>query len=87
VRDYIDVMDLAEGHLRAFAWLREHPGALPLNLGVGRGWSVLEMVTQVEEVTGKKIPYQILPRRPGDLAEVYSDPSLAYRLLGWRATR
>jgi UDP-glucose 4-epimerase len=87
VRDYIDVMDLAQGHLRAYRWMMQHSGVMPINLGVGMGWSVMEMIAEVEAVTGIPIPYTILPRRAGDLAEVYSDPSRAHALLWWYAQR
>ena len=62
-------------------------GVLTVNLGTGRGYSVLEMVKMFEEVSGKKIPYKITPRRPGDIATCYADPSLAEELLGWKAQR
>lgn len=87
VRDYIHVMDLAEGHVAALTYLDEHPGLLTVNLGTGRGTSVLEMVDAFERASGRPIPYQVAPRRPGDVAECWADPGLAQRLLGWRATR
>ena len=87
VRDYIHVMDLAKGHLAALRALPswEGPGPLTVNLGTGRGTSVLEMVRVFEKVSGQKIPFEIVPRRPGDVAACWADPSLAERLLGWRA--
>ncbi len=87
VRDYIHVMDLAEGHLSALRYLQDHAGLLTLNLGTGRGTSVLEMVAAFEKASGRRIPLQIGPRRAGDVAQCWADPSLANRLLGWTATR
>lgn len=87
VRDYIHVMDLADGHVAALDYLSRNPGLLTVNLGTGRGTSVLEMVSAFERASGKQVPYQFAPRRPGDVAECWADPSLAERLLGWRATR
>jgi len=86
VRDYIHVVDLAVGHIAALAKLEEK-GCFTYNLGVGRGYSVLEMIHAMEKAAGKKIPYKITPRRPGDVAELTSDPSKALRELGWKATR
>ncbi len=85
VRDYIHVMDLAEGH--AAALLRAEPGVQAYNLGSGVGTSVLEAVRAFEEASGHEVPYAIAPRRPGDLAAVVADPSLAAERLGWRARR
>lgn len=88
VRDYIHVVDLALGHLAAIRWLRQHPGGqLTVNLGTGRGYSVLEMVRAFEQASGRPIPYVIAPRRPGDVGLCYADPSLARDVLGWQATR
>ncbi len=87
VRDYIHVMDLAEGHLAALRYLQDRPGLLTVNLGTGQGASVLQMVDAFERACGKRIPYQFAPRRTGDVAECWADPSLAHQLLGWRATR
>ncbi|HSW17103.1 MAG TPA: UDP-glucose 4-epimerase GalE, partial [Ramlibacter sp.] len=87
VRDYIHVMDLVEGHLAALDRLDSEPGCLTLNLGTGRGVSVLELVRAFEAATGRPVPLQPLPRRPGDVAECFADASLAERLLGWRASR
>lgn len=87
VRDYIHVADLAQGHLSALRHLAETPGLLTVNLGTGRGYSVLEMVQAFEKASGRKIPYQIVERRPGDIAACYADPSLAEALLGWKAAR
>jgi UDP-glucose 4-epimerase len=87
VRDYIHVMDLAEGHLAALRYLASNPGLLTVNLGTGQGTSVLQMVEAFARASGKPIPHQFAPRRPGDVAECWADPSLANQLLGWRATR
>jgi len=87
VRDYIHVVDLALGHVAAIAKLDAFTGCVPVNLGTGQGYSVLEMVAAAEKASGRKIPYRITPRRPGDIATCYADPSTAARLLGWRAER
>jgi UDP-glucose 4-epimerase len=87
VRDYIHVVDLALGHLAALRALERQPGVLTVNLGTGRGYSVLEMVRAFEQASGRPVPYRIAPRRPGDIAQCYADPSLAQDLLGWRAER
>jgi len=86
VRDFIHVVDLAIGHVKAL----ERPGdsgLLAVNLGTGRGYSVLEMVHAFEKASGRKVPYKVAARRPGDIASVYADPSLASRELGWKAER
>lgn len=85
VRDYIHVVDLARGHLQALKALKASAGVLTVNLGTGRGYSVLEVVRAFEAASGKKVPYQIVGRRPGDIAACYADPSLAKSLLGWQA--
>ncbi|MCU0950259.1 MAG: UDP-glucose 4-epimerase GalE [Burkholderiaceae bacterium] len=87
VRDYIHVVDLALGHLAALDYAREHSGYLAVNLGTGRGTSVLELVTAFERATGQRVPHVIAPRRAGDIAECWADPALAQRLFGWRAER
>lgn len=87
VRDYIHVVDLALGHLKALERLRQKPGLVTYNLGTGRGYSVLEVVASFERLSGRKIPYQIVARRPGDVALTYADPAKANRELGWRAER
>ncbi len=87
VRDYIHVVDLAVGHLRALEKLTQQPGVVAYNLGTGRGCSVLEMVAAFEKASGRKIPCRIAPRRPGDIACCYADPSLAERELHWKAER
>ncbi len=87
VRDYIHVVDLAVGHLKALDKLAENPGVVVYNLGTGVGYSVLEVVDAFAEVSGRDIPYQVMARRPGDVAVSYADPSLAARELGWRAER
>jgi UDP-glucose 4-epimerase len=85
VRDYIHVVDLATGHLKALEKLRQKPGVVAYNLGTGRGNSVLEVVAAFERASGREIPYRIVARRPGDVALTYADPSKAQRELGWRA--
>ncbi|MBF1164832.1 MAG: UDP-glucose 4-epimerase GalE [Dechloromonas agitata] len=87
VRDYIHVVDLALGHLAALDYLREHADCVAINLGTGRGYSVLEMVAAFAQASGRPVPYRIAPRRPGDIASCYADPALAERLLGWKAER
>jgi UDP-glucose 4-epimerase len=86
VRDYIHVVDLAQGHVKALERLSQ-PQCLMVNLGTGRGCSVLEVVKAFEEASGRAVPCKLSPRRPGDVASYYADPSLATELLGWRATR
>jgi UDP-glucose 4-epimerase len=85
VRDYIHVVDLAQGHVAALKRLFEHPGSFTVNLGTGRGHSVLETVRAFEEASGRPIPYKIVPRRPGDVACCYASPARARELLGWEA--
>jgi UDP-glucose 4-epimerase len=85
VRDYIHVVDLVRGHLAALEALRGEAGVLTVNLGTGRGHSVLEMVRAFAAASGKPVPYRVVGRRPGDLAEYFADPTLAQQLLGWRA--
>ena len=85
VRDYIHVVDLARGHVCAIEYMMKHRGENVFNLGTGTGYSVLDMVHAFERVTGVKIPYEIAPRRPGDLATVYSSPDKSAQLLGWKA--
>ena len=87
VRDYIHVMDLAEGHVQALAWLQNQTGAHVFNLGTGRGYSVLEMVRAFERTSGRSVSYRISPRRAGDVAEVYADSAKAERELDWKAVR
>ncbi|MBN1149100.1 MAG: UDP-glucose 4-epimerase GalE [Anaerolineales bacterium] len=87
IRDYIHVVDLALGHIRALERLRARPGTVTYNLGVGRGYSVLEVVAAFEKACGRPIPYQVVERRPGDIAASYSDVSKANRELGWRSLR
>ncbi len=86
VRDYIHVVDLAQGHVKAL----ERPGKsglLAVNLGTGQGYSVLDMVRAFEMASGRQVPYKIVARRPGDIGSVYADPSLARKVLGWTAER
>jgi len=87
VRDYIHVLDLAQGHIHALEKLMEKPGVVTYNLGTGRGYSVLEMVRAFEQACGRKVPYRITERRPGDIATCFADPSRANRELGWKALR
>lgn len=85
VRDYIHVVDLARGHLAALKALTQRSGVQTWNLGTGRGVSVLGMVAAFEAASGRKIPYQIVPRRPGDVAQCWADPTRAEMEIGWRA--
>jgi UDP-glucose 4-epimerase len=87
VRDFLHVMDLAEGHVAALGHLLAGSGSLTVNLGTGRGTSVLELVHAFERASGKSVPYRFAARRPGDVAACYADPSLAKQTIGWRATR
>lgn len=85
VRDYIHVVDLAQGHVMALNYITEHPGVHIWNLGSGLGYSVLEIIHAFEAASGVSIPYKIAARRPGDIAEYYADPSKAFAELGWKA--
>ena len=87
VRDYIHVVDLAKGHLCALRYADTHTGAEAINLGTGVGYSVLDILTTFEKATGKKVPYDMAPRRPGDVPLYYGDPSKAEKLLGWKAEK
>lgn len=87
VRDYIHVIDLADGHVAALKKLGRESGLHIFNLGTGQGNSVLEMVAAFEKASGKPIPYQVMPRRSGDIAECWADPSYAKEVLGWQAKR
>ena len=87
IRDYIHVVDLAVGHLRAIEKLAEKPGFKVYNLGTGNGYSVLQIVKAFEAASGKKVPFVIKPRRPGDIAECWADPALAAKELDWKAER
>jgi len=87
VRDYIHVVDLALGHLKALERLAHHAECRAINLGTGVGYSVLDMLRAFEQASGKRVPYQVGPRRSGDIAACYADPSQALALLGWRAER
>ncbi len=87
VRDYIHVVDLAQGHVKAVDYALEHTGAEPINLGTGIGYSVLDMVNTFEAVNGVPVPHVITARRPGDVATCYSDPKKAEDLLGWKAQK
>ena len=85
VRDYIHVSDLAQGHVAAVQRLLDQPGSLTVNLGTGRGYSVLEVISAFSVASGRAVPYELVPRRPGDVAACYADPTLARELLGWSA--
>ncbi|MDL2250867.1 UDP-glucose 4-epimerase GalE [Lachnospiraceae bacterium OttesenSCG-928-J05] len=87
VRDYIHVVDLAKGHVNAIEKIIGHPGLKVYNLGTGIGYSVLDMIHAFSKACGKELPYQILPRRAGDIAMCYADPALAKAELGWEATK
>jgi UDP-glucose 4-epimerase len=87
VRDYIHVLDLVEGHVVALDYICRQRGLHTLNLGTGRGVSVLEMVDAFERASGQSVPYEIVARRHGDIAACWADPGLALRLLGWQASR
>lgn len=86
-RDYIHVVDLAEGHLAALTWLKDSPGCHAFNLGSGNSRSVMELLHHFENASGQKIPYQVVGRRPGDLAEYYAKANKARDLLGWETKR
>jgi len=86
VRDYIHVVDLAHGHIKALEKLSQKPGLVTYNLGTGQGYSVLEMLRAIEQASGQVIPYQIVQRRAGDIAVCYADPSYAEQEIGWTAT-
>ncbi len=87
VRDYIHVVDLAIGHLKALEKLATSPGMVVCNLGTGQGYSVLEVIKAFERASGKPVPHEIVARRPGDIAECYADPAYALKELGWKAER
>ena len=87
VRDYVHVMDLAEGHVAALANAQKAPGLLTVNLGTGNGISVLDVIGAFERASGRPLAYEIGPRRPGDVAAYWGDPTLAQQTLGWRAKR
>ena len=87
VRDFIHVVDLANGHLKAINYSLNHRGIETFNLGTGNGYSVLELVNTFTRVNGVEVPYEIAERRPGDIAECYADASKAEKMLGWKATK
>ncbi|MDR5172626.1 UDP-glucose 4-epimerase GalE [Methylobacillus flagellatus] len=87
VRDYIHVVDLVVGHLRALERLNKETGVFTCNLGTGQGYSVLEMIKAFEDASGRTVPYQLVERRPGDVAASYTDPAYAEQALNWKATR
>jgi UDP-glucose 4-epimerase len=87
VRDYLHVVDLAKGHVKALEHAPKAGDVATYNLGTGKGISVLEMIAAFEKASGRKIAYEIVARRPGDIATCYANPSLAEKELGWRADR
>ena len=87
VRDYIHVVDLAQGHLDALKKIKDFKQVMTINLGTGRGYSVLDVVKAFEKASGQKVPYAIAPRRSGDIATCYADPSYAKKILGWEAKK
>ena len=87
VRDYIHVVDLAKGHVAAITYAKDHKGVETVNLGTGTGYSVLDLVNAFQSVNGVKVPYKIVERRPGDVAECFADPKKAFEVLGWKAEK
>ena len=87
VRDYIHVMDLAQGHVKAIAHIQQKPGIYTYNLGTGKGYSVYELIKAFEQAANIHIPWVVTPRRPGDIPLCYADPGKAKQELGWEATR
>jgi UDP-glucose 4-epimerase len=85
VRDYIHVVDLAKGHVKALEALQKRPGLITVNLGTGRGYSVLEMIKGFEAASDRPVKFEIVARRPGDVAQCYADPNYAFEVLGWKA--
>jgi UDP-glucose 4-epimerase len=87
IRDYVHVMDLAEGHVAALRALESRPELITVNLGTGRGYSVMEVIAAAGRAAGRDLPYRVTERRPGDVAQLVADPSRAAEVLGWRAER
>ena len=87
IRDYIHVVDLAQGHVRSLQFISRHEGCSVWNLGAGKGYSVLQVISAFEQACGRSVPYIIGPRRPGDIAANWAEPSKAARELGWKAER
>jgi UDP-glucose 4-epimerase len=87
IRDYIHVVDLADAHIKALDYLAGGGGSLACNVGTGLGTSVLDVIALAEQVSGRKVPYDITARRPGDPVAVFADPTLVRAVLGWKATR
>jgi len=87
LRDYIHVVDLALGHVDSLRRVLHHPGHWTVNLGTGTGYTVLEVIRAFERASGRSVPFEIVSRRPGDIASCYADPAHALALLGWRAER
>ncbi len=87
VRDYIHVMDLADGHVKAIDRIKDFTEVMTINLGTGKGYSVLDMLKAFEKASGKTVPYKIAPRRAGDIAKCFANPSYAKEILGWEAKK
>jgi len=87
VRDFIHVIDLVRGHIKALEYLEKHDGIETFNLGTGTGYSVLDLINTFQKVTGKEIPYQFVDRRPGDIGECYANPEKAQKVMGWKAEK
>jgi UDP-glucose 4-epimerase len=87
VRDYIHVVDLAQAHVKAVEYLLAGRDSLTVNLGTGQGYSVMDVLKAYGDIVGRPIPFQVVERRAGDIATCYADPSLAEKLLGWKARR
>ena len=87
MRDYIHVLDLADGHVAALRYLLDSQRSITANLGTGTGYSVIELVRAFERASGRPVPFDIVARRPGDIAACYADPALAKQLLGWQGQR
>jgi UDP-glucose 4-epimerase len=85
IRDYIHVSDLAEAHVLAMQYLIKNPGTVAVNLGTGNGTTVKELIDEVEKVTGKTINYEFIESKPGEAVEIYADPTLAFKMFGWKA--
>ena len=85
MRDYIHVVDLAKGHLCALDYVMEHKGCDAVNLGTGKGSSVYDVLHSFEKACGKELPYKVMPRRAGDIATCYADPTKAKKVFGWEA--
>ena len=87
IRDYLHVVDLADAHVKAIEALNHRESGFICNLGTGKGSSVLEVIAAFQKATGKRIPYEMVARRPGDVTEAWTNPALAEKLLGWKTTK